>query len=156
MVSLVVVGISDESRFHTYPYQRLSGQERRGCELLNSSEGSEMIKANLGIARRPYKRTVWNPCECSWLIFQASGFGTSTCFCGSLKVEWNEILMTIILVLISVKKRALHLFLFFFFFFTILEFQTGSFKWLFFSALFNLTLKLLLGWCQSFFLKLCV
>lgn len=32
----------------------------RSCELLNSREGSAMIKANLHIAGQPYKSTVWN------------------------------------------------------------------------------------------------
>lgn len=63
----------------------------RSCERLNSREGSAMIKANLHIAGQPYKSTVWNWHLRWWLIFQAPGFGPSTCIFGPFRsqVEWS-------------------------------------------------------------------
>lgn len=50
-VRAAAAGISAVSRFHTYPYQRGSGEGGRGCGLLNGTEGSAMIKGNLHRAR---------------------------------------------------------------------------------------------------------
>lgn len=80
------------------------GRER-SCELLNSREGSVMIKANLHIAGQPYKSTVWNSHLRPWLIFQAPGCGVSTCIFGPFRAKWTEVLMTIGLFLISGYKR---------------------------------------------------
>lgn len=75
------------------------GRER-SCGPRNSSEGSQMIKANLYIVRQLYKSTVWNS---HFLIdFPSSRLWTVHIYnVGPLKANRNEILTTITLVLIS-------------------------------------------------------
>lgn len=108
-----------------------------------------MIKANLYIARQPYKSTVWNSHLCPWLIFQASGFGLSTCILGPLKANWNEILMTITLVLIRrYKKTRPALFIPYIFFYTrwtwlAIVIKTEVYIYLFLCTDFSLTIKFL-------------